>query len=85
MAVSRRTVAELRGTGLAKILRAVPVLLGMPERRMSVDYDEEADVLYIAFDGPQRATDSEMRDDGVIIHRRGRKIVGVTILDASAR
>lgn len=78
-------VTELRGKRLAKILQAVPVLLGMPERRMSVDYDEEADVLYIAFERPQRATDSEMRDDGVILHRRGRRIVGITILEASAR
>jgi uncharacterized protein YuzE len=78
-------VTELRGKSLAKILRAVPVLLDMPERRMSVDYDEEADVLYIAFDRPQRATDSEMRDDGVIVHRRGRRVVGLTILDASER
>jgi len=78
-------VTELRGKSLAKILQAVPVLLGMPERRMSVDYDEEADVLYIAFDRPQRATDSEMRDDGVIVHTRGKKVVGVTILDASER
>lgn len=78
-------VTELRSKSLSKILRAVPVLLGMPEPRISMDYDEEADVLYIAFDRPQRATDSEMRDDGVIVHRRGKKIVGVTILDASAR
>ena len=70
---------------MAKILRAVPVFLGMPERRRSVDYDEEADVLYIAFDRPQHATDSEMRDDGVIVHRRGKKVVGVTILEASRR
>jgi uncharacterized protein YuzE len=78
-------VTELRGKRLAKILQAVPVLLGMPEPRMSVDYDEEADVLYIAFERPQRATDSEMRDDGVIVHRRGKRVVGVTILDASGR
>ena len=78
-------MTELRGKRLAKILQAVPVLLGMPEPRMSVDYDEEADVLYIAFERPQRATDSEMRDDGVIVHRRGKRVVGVTILDASGR
>ncbi len=85
MARIQRAVTELRGKRLAKILQAVPVLLGMPERRMSVDYDEGADVLYIAFERPQRATDSEMRADGVIVHRRGRKVVGFTILDASAR
>jgi len=47
-------VTELRGKRLAKILQVVPVLLGMPERRMSVDYDEEADVLYVAFERPER-------------------------------
>ena len=78
-------VKQLRGRSLAKILRAVPALLDMPERRISMDYDKEADVLYIAFERPQRATDSELRDDGVIVHRRGRQIVGVTILDASTR
>ena len=85
MAGIQRSVRELPNKSFAKILRAVPALLGMPEPRISVDYDEEADVLYIAFDRPQRATDSEMRDDGVIVHRRGKKVVGVTILDLSAR
>ena len=78
-------VKELRGKNLAKILRAVPAFLDLPERRISMDYDEEADVLYIAFQRPQRATDSEMSDDGIIIHKRGKTVVGVTILDASER
>jgi uncharacterized protein YuzE len=52
---------------------------------MWVDYDSGADVLYIAFDRPQRATDSELLDDGVILHRRGKRIVGVTVLEASER
>lgn len=78
-------LAQLRPKQLSTILQAVPVLLGLPERNVWVDYDEDADVLYLAFERPQKATDSEMRDDGVIIHRRGRKIVGVTVLDASSR
>jgi hypothetical protein len=32
-----------------------------------------------------RATDSELRDDGIIVHRRGKKVVGLTIQDASMR
>ncbi|MFH0812679.1 MAG: DUF2283 domain-containing protein [Pseudomonadota bacterium] len=32
---------------------------------MWVDYDKEADVLYISCKRPQRATDSEMLDNGV--------------------
>ena len=67
------------------IIKAVPALLKLPATGMWVDYDAEADVLYLSLRRPQRATDSEMRDDGIIIHRRGKRIVGVTILDASTR
>ena len=76
---------QLRRGELSSILKAVPGLVGLPQKQMWVDYDEEADVIYLAFQRPQRATDSEMRDDGIIVHRRGKKVVGVTILDASTR
>jgi uncharacterized protein YuzE len=52
---------------------------------MWIDDDAEADVLYLSFRRPQRATDSEMRDNGIIVHRRGNQIVGLTILEASTR
>jgi uncharacterized protein YuzE len=51
---------------------------------MWIDYDAEADVLYLSFRKPQRATDGELRDDGIIVHRRGKK-VGLTIQAASTR
>ncbi len=54
----------------------------MPSRRMWIDYDEEVDVLYISFEKPQNATDSEMIED-VIVHRREKEVVGVTVLHAS--
>ena len=50
-----------------------------------VDYDEDADVLYISFDRPQKATDSIMSDDGVLLRYRDEQLVGVTILDVSRR
>jgi len=78
-------LAQFRKKDLGSILNAVPALVGMPQKSMWVDYDSQADVLYIAFERPQRATDSELRDDGVILHRRGKRIVGVTILEASER
>jgi uncharacterized protein YuzE len=78
-------IANLRKKDLSKILKAVPGLINMPERSMWIDYDSEADVLYISFERPQSATDSEMSEDGVIVRRRGRKVVGVTILEASQR
>lgn len=75
----------LKKTDLSRVLRAVPRLLDLPATRMWVDYDPGADVLYLSFDRPQRATDGVMDDNGVIIHRRGTRIVGITILDASTR
>ena len=50
-----------------------------------VDYDEEADVLYIGFDRPQKATDTEMTDDGLLLRYRGEDLVGITVLNASTR
>ena len=51
----------------------------------SVDYDEEADALYISFERPQKATDSKMRDDGVLLRYQGKRLIGVTIMDVSTR
>lgn len=44
------------------ILESVPYLLNMPSKKMWVDYDDEADVLYISFRKPQHADDSVMED-----------------------
>ena len=78
-------VDQLKPKDVSKFLRAVAPLVKLPKRPMWIDYDEEADVLYLSFRKPQRATDSEMRDDGIIVHWRGKEIVGLTILDASTR
>lgn len=67
------------------ISRALPALVAIPARRYSVDYDDEADVLYISFERPQKATDTEMTDDGLLMRYNGENLVGVTVLDASAR
>jgi uncharacterized protein YuzE len=78
-------VAELKAKDFARIVKAVPRLVRFPVKQMWIDYDEEADVLYLSFCKPQKATDSELRDDGIIVHRRGKKVVGLTIQDASTR
>ncbi|MBI4580618.1 MAG: DUF2283 domain-containing protein [Planctomycetes bacterium] len=78
-------VAGLAKKDILRVIKAVPTLVSLPASRMWIDYDEEADVLYLSLRRPQRATDSEMRDDGVIVHRRGKQIVGLTVLDASTR
>lgn len=70
---------------ITSISRAIPALVGMPARRYSVDYDEEADVLYISFERPQEATDTEATDDGLLMRYRGEELVGITVLNASTR
>ena len=75
---------QFRPKDLARVLDKLPRTVQVPARQM-FDHDADADVLYLSFQKPQRATDSEMRDDGIIIHRRGKQIVGLTVLQASTR
>jgi len=67
------------------VFQAVPLLIHFPTRRFWVDYDAEADVLYISFERPQRATDTEMTDAGVLLRYREDQLVGITVLEASTR
>ena len=66
-----------------KIVDAVPMLLDFPTKRFHVDYDKEADILYISFERPQKATDTKVTDEGVLLRYREDKLVGITILNAS--
>jgi len=66
-----------------KIVNAVPMLLDFPAKRFHVDYDKEADVLYISFERPQKATDTEITDEGILLRFRESKLVGITILNVS--
>ena len=66
-----------------KIVDAVPVLLDFPAKRFHVDYDKEADVLYISFERPQKATDTEVTEEGILLRYREDKLVGITVLNAS--
>lgn len=67
-----------------EVFGALPYLKRFPSSHFWVDYDKEADVLYVSFDRPQRATDSVLRDDNVLLRYRGRKLVGVTIIGTKA-
>ena len=75
-------------TALAKTLDdisdAVPHLIRLPDRKTWIDYDEQADVLYISLKRPQRATDTKfLADKGILLRYRAKDLVGVTVLDAS--
>lgn len=72
-------------TMLNEILKVTTNLVRFPVKRMWIDYDEEADVLYLSFERPQRATDSEMLENGILLRYSRDRLVGVTVLDASTR
>lgn len=56
----------------------------LPTGRSWIDYDQEADVLYISLTRPQKATDTKfLEEQGMLLRYRGKELVGVTILDAS--
>ena len=76
--------AEINKT-LKEITEIVSHIIKLPETKMWMDYDKEADVLYISFKRPQKATDSEMVENGVLLRYKGNNLVGITILDASKR
>lgn len=72
-------------TALDQIYEIVPRFVKLPETKMMIDYDKPADVLYISFRRPQKATDSEMLKNGIILRYKGKELVGITVLDASKR
>lgn len=60
-------------------------MVRLPSRHVWVDYDHEADVLYMSFRKPQRATRTIELGDDVLLRKDGRAAVGLTILNASTR
>jgi uncharacterized protein YuzE len=68
-----------------KITALVPYLLSISHKKIWVDYDEEADVLYVNFKKPSHADDSELTDDEVIIRYENGEVVGMTFLNASKK
>ena len=73
------------GEIMSEVFKATPHLLKFPVTKMWIDYDREADVLYISFKRPQRATDSEMLPNGIVLRYKNSELVGITVLEASKR
>ena len=69
---------------IREVFEAVPHLRRLPSNRLWIDYDREADVLYVSFERPQRATESVLRDDNVVLRYRGKKLVGLTLIGTKA-
>jgi len=60
-------------------------MLKLPARQMWLDYDKGADVLYVSFRKPQRATETVELNDEILVRKDGKDIVGLTIMNASRR
>jgi uncharacterized protein YuzE len=66
-----------------QLLTPIPQLLALSSQ-IWIDYDAEADVLYLSFRRPQQATDSEL-DDNIVRHYRHGELVGMTIIGLKDR
>jgi uncharacterized protein YuzE len=57
-------------------------LAKLGDSKLWIDYDREADVLYVNFGKPQKADDS-YQEDGIIHRKKNKKLIGLTFLNAS--
>jgi uncharacterized protein YuzE len=68
-----------------EIMTILPHIKKIGSKQVSFDLDKPADVMYISFEKPQNATDTETADDGALFRYRGNKLVGITILNFSKK
>jgi uncharacterized protein YuzE len=72
-------------TEINQIFKALPFIKNAGAKHIWFDFDDEADVLYISFERPQNATDTDFLKDDILLRLRDDKIVGITITNASKR
>ncbi|MBM4031006.1 MAG: DUF2283 domain-containing protein [Planctomycetes bacterium] len=82
-------MAKVEGTAtqefVGRCLAFASSVSKLPSEHVWLDYDREADVLYISFRRPQRATKTVEIDDDILLRKDGAEIVGLTILNASLK
>lgn len=78
-------VEMLAERDISHLLGAVSHLVQLPRPQMWLDYDAEADVLYVHFAEKPVSTHSDMREDGIILDYQDERLVGLTVLEASQR
>ena len=70
-------------TKLTQFYPFISNLVKLPEEKVWTDYDKQADVLYVSFGQPQKAGDTVPTDRGILVRKKGKKVTGFTILNAS--
>jgi uncharacterized protein YuzE len=80
------TVKAIQKSAIAGALSLARQVGKLPASKLWLDFDEEADVLYISLNRPQKATETiELEEQGILLRYRGKQLVGITVLDASRR
>lgn len=72
-------------TDIRPFLNMMPAVRESPEQSVTLAYDDAADVLYVHFKEPRKASDSELADDDVILRYDNDELIGLTVLHASRR
>ena len=57
-------------------------IIKLSREHIWIDYDSEADVLYLSFRKPRRAKNTIEFADYILLRQDGNKLVGITILNA---
>lgn len=67
----------------AELLKMIPHVVRSSANKVWIDYDEEADVLYISFVYPPDAIEHEEDEDGIIRnYDKDGKLTGITVIAA---
>jgi uncharacterized protein YuzE len=66
-----------------EITKIIPYVVKSAQRRIWIDYDDEADVLYLNFTYPPTAVDHEEDEDGIVRnYDAAGNLTGLTIVAA---
>ena len=68
-----------------EIFEVLPHIKKLGSRHIWFDFDSKADVLYVSLQRPQKATDTDIMDDGTLLRLRGKNVVGITITEVSKK
>lgn len=68
---------------IQQVQHAISAIAPLLQRKddVVINYDREADVLYLSFGKPKSADDTEMKGENFLIRKKGKSIVGITILN----
>jgi uncharacterized protein YuzE len=66
-----------------EIMKIIPHVVRSSKKKVWIDYDEDADVLYISFVYPPNAVEHEEDEDGIIRnYSENGELTGLTIIAA---